>query len=175
MCEPAKLLHALCVLVVIVLGCREMQCVFIYRREMGGRWVREGERENHEACKRWMCALITVMAIVAFHLLSLKHLVTPSSWWGRFLPRLITHMASRRYRACSEASSDTHVHTYACMYARTRTYSRTCTIAHTHACTYADTCTAPWQVAMTGHPAAMTRSGWIRTLLRCQERRAELS
>lgn len=52
MCEPAKLLHALCVLVVIVLGCREMQCVFIYRREMGGRWVREGERENHEACKR---------------------------------------------------------------------------------------------------------------------------
>lgn len=139
------------------------------------RWEGGRERENHEACKRWMCALITVMAIVAFHLLSLKHLVTPSSWWGRFLPRLITHMASRRYRACSEASSDTHVHTYACMYARTRTYSRTCTIAHTHACTYADTCTAPWQVAMTGHPAAMTRSGWIRTLLRCQERRAELS
>lgn len=46
MCEPAKLLHALRVLVVIVLGCREMQCVFIYRREMGGRWVREGERER---------------------------------------------------------------------------------------------------------------------------------
>lgn len=64
-----------------------------------------------------MCALITVMAMAAFHLLSLKHLVTPFSWRCKFLPRLITHMACRCYWACSRALSDTHVHVYTCTYA----------------------------------------------------------
>lgn len=86
--------------------------------------------ENHEACKRWMCALITVMAIVAFHLLSLKYLIVPSSWWCKFLPRLITHTES--YWACSKAvrhlcmhactdiwKYDMHRHTHTHMHAKT--------------------------------------------------------
>lgn len=100
-----------------------------------GERARAKEGENHEACKRWMCALITVMAIVAFHLLSLKHLVTPSSWWCKFLPRLITHMTSRRYWAHSKALSDTDARTYACMHAHTSTYGmhqRTQTPAQLH-------------------------------------------
>lgn len=87
--------------------------------------------ENHEACKRWMCALITVMAIVAFHLLSLKHLIMPSSWWCKFLPRLITHLASHHYWLCSKAVR------HLCMHARTWKYG----MQHEHTHAYTNTCT----------------------------------
>lgn len=83
--------------------------------------------ENHEACKRWMCALITVMAIVAFHLLSLKHLIMPSSWWCKFLPRLITHLTSHHYWVCSKAVR------HLCMHARTWKYDMQ---QHTHTSTH---------------------------------------
>lgn len=62
-----------CVLVVIVLGLREKQCFHIENV------VSRREQENSEDCKRRMCSLITIMAVVAFHLPSLKQLVTPPS------------------------------------------------------------------------------------------------
>lgn len=151
------LLHILCALVVIVWGLREMQSAFIYRWENAKGRV----GENHEACKRWMRALITVMAIVAFHLPSLKHLITLSSWWCKFLPRLITH-TSCCYWVCSKAVRRLSTLMHSCMQVW-------------HAPAHKNTCTTLWQVAMTGHPAAVTRSERIGTLLCPQERWAELS
>lgn len=131
-----------------------------------GETVGEEEGENHEACKRWMCSLITGMTMVAFHLLSLKHLVTPFSWWCKYLLRLITHMTSRHMSILQ--SFVTHVHTYACIYAHTWTYDmHHCTLA----CT--TTCTGPWQIATTKHPAVMTGSGGSGQC--CALRREELS
>lgn len=64
-----QLLHTVFVLWLVWDGGR--WGMFFYKRNNGG--------DDLEACKRWMRALITVMA-VAFHLLSLKCLVTPSFW-----------------------------------------------------------------------------------------------
>ena len=68
-CVQTQLLHTVFVLWLVWDGGR---CgMFLYKRNNGG--------EELEACKSWMRALITVMA-VAFRLLSLKRFVTFSFW-----------------------------------------------------------------------------------------------
>lgn len=68
-CVQTQLLHTLFVLWLVWDGGR---CgMFLYKRNNSGK--------DLEACKRWMRALITVMA-AAFHLVSLECLVTPSFW-----------------------------------------------------------------------------------------------
>lgn len=70
-----------------------------------------------------MCALITVMATVPIHLLSLEHLVTPF-----FLEMQISTEANNSHdvtaplllRRASGALSDTRVHVYTCMCAHAR-------------------------------------------------------
>lgn len=121
-CVQTQLLHTVFVLWLVWDGGR---CgMFLYKRNNGG--------EDLDACKKWMHALITVMA-AAFHLVSLECLVTPS---------FFAAMSNNSHEEASEHSL---------------------MLCHIPACLYLHTCTDPWQVAMAGRRAAVTRSGRLRT------------
>lgn len=81
-CVQTQLLHTVFLLWLVWDGGR--RGMSLYKRNNG--W------KDPEACKRWICALITVIAAAAFHLLSYENLVTPSflTTDSDFLLRAIT-------------------------------------------------------------------------------------
>lgn len=139
-CVQTQLLHTVFLLWLVWDGGR---CgMFLYKRNNG--------REDPEACKRWMCAVITVMA---------RRLFTSS------VSNVLSRPLSGLVMQISAQSNNSHY----------EGLEHGPALCHIPACLYLHTCTDPWQVAMTGCRTAVTRSGRIRTWSCSQERPAELS